>query len=90
MALVQKKGVVGFGLRDLYVALARVEVIGQQDVAHAVAHVLLVFFLGGPRLGRNRGEHLVEQLAGPLIESEAHHARFGGLGIQVEHVLPIG
>ena len=33
---------------------------------------------------------MVEQLAGPLIEAQAHHARFGRLRIHVEHVLHIG
>ena len=71
-------------------ALARVEVVGQQHVADAFAHVFLVFFLRRPCFGRNRGQHVVEQLAGPLVEAEPHHARLGGLRVDVEHVFHVG
>ena len=51
---VYKAGVIGlgFGRRDLQVALARVEVVGQQDIANAFAQVFLVFFGGGVGFGR--------------------------------------
>ena len=88
---VHKAGVIGlvFGARDLQMALTRVEVISQQHVVDAFSHVFLVFFLGGSRLGRNRGEYMVEQLAGPLVEAEPHHARCGGLRVHVQYVFHI-
>ena len=51
---VYKAGVIGlgFGRRDLQMALTRVEVVGQQDVANAFAQVFLVFFGGGVWFGR--------------------------------------
>ena len=39
-----------FGRCDPQVALARVEVVGQQDVAAPFSYVFLMFFLGGPWL----------------------------------------
>ena len=77
-------------IADLQVALARVGIIGQQDVADPFADVFLVFFPGGVGLGRQRGEHVVEQLAGPLVETQAHHARCGRGAVDVEHVFQIG
>ena len=71
-------------------ALARVGVIGQQDVADPFSHVFLVFFSGDPGLGGKRGEHVVEPLAGPFVEAEPHHARLSGLRVHVEHVFHIG
>ena len=89
---VYKAGVIGlgFGRRDLQMALTCVEVVGQQDVANAFAQVFLVFFLGGIGFGRYRGQHVVEQLAGPLVEASAHHARLGRLLVHVEHILHVG
>ena len=89
---VQELGVVGlgFGRRDLHVALARVGVVGQQDVAHASAHVLLVFFAGGVGFGQNRGQHVVQGLAGPLAKAQAHHVGFGRRTVHVEYVLRVG
>ena len=71
-------------------ALARIEVVGQQNVADPFSYIFLMFFLGGPGLGWNWREDVVEQLAGPLVEAEAHHTRLGGLAVHVEHVLQVG
>ena len=46
--------------------------------------------LGGIGLGWNRREDVVEQLAGPLVEAKAHHARLGGLAVHVEHIFQVG
>lgn len=71
-------------------ALVRVEVIGQQNVADALSHILLVFFLGSPRFSWNRAQHVVEQLAEPLVEAQPHNARDGGLDVHLQHVFPVG
>ena len=70
---VHKLSVIGLGFSggDAQMALTRIDIIGQQHVANALAQVLLMFFAGRPRFGRNRGEHMVEQLAGPLVEAQA-------------------
>ena len=44
----------------------------------------------GPRFGRNRGAHMVEQLAGALVEAQARDACLDRLRIPIEHVLQVG
>jgi len=76
----------GFGGRDSQMALAGIDVVRQQHVANILSQVILVFFAGRPWFGRNRAQHLVEQLAGPLVEAQARDARIGRLRVQSQHV----
>ena len=49
-----------------------------------------MFFAGRPRLGRNRAQHLVEQLAGPLVGAQARNACGGGLRVHIQDIFPVG
>ena len=77
---VRESGVIriGFGGRDLQVALARIDVVRQQYVANAFVQVPLVLFAGRSQSDRNRAQHLVEQLARALVEAQMCSARAGG------------
>ena len=70
-------------------ALACIDVVGQQDVAHAIAHTFRVLSLGGHWFERQRAQYLAEQLAGPFIKAPAHHARLGRLRVHVEYILRV-
>ena len=71
-------------------ALAGIDVVRQQHVANTLSQVLLVFFAGRPRFGWNRARHVVEQLAGPPDEAQAHDIRVGRLRVHYQHVFQVG
>ncbi|AMJ67743.1 hypothetical protein AXW84_21710 [Hymenobacter sp. PAMC 26628] len=52
--------------------------------------MLLVFFLGGVGLGRKRGQHVAEQLAGALVEAAPHYACLRRTLAEAEHLFQVG
>ena len=88
---VHESGVIrlDFGGRDLQMTLAGIDVVHQQHVANTLSQVLLVFFAGRPRFGRNRVQHVVEQLLGPLVEAQAYEVRVGRLRVHSQHVFQV-
>jgi hypothetical protein len=72
---------------DLENALAGQGLKGQEEATGAVALIFMIFPLGFAGLQRQRHQHVLNQLTGPLIDTELGMLGIRGLFVQSQHIL---